>query len=153
MVGVKITKVGSSSLADVGKRLRQAGDRELRRELLRGIREGTKPLIKDAKSNALRTLPTRGGLGARVARTRIDTRTRTGSRTAGVRLTAATNAVRDPKRIDRGRIRHPVYGHRPWVFQNVQPGWFSDAMRNGAPKVRKELLNAIHRISVKIGRR
>jgi hypothetical protein len=68
-----------------------------------------------------------------------------------VLIAARSNAVKDPGRIDRGRIRHPVFGR--WVedsegfkgvLQDVNPGWFSLPMRTASPAVRHEIVTAIH---------
>lgn len=142
---------GAENLGRVAQSLRAAGRSDLKRELLKGIRAATKPLRAAVKLYAVATLSGRGGLGKRVARTRMTTQTRTG-RDPSVRIKAAANAVKDPYRIDRGRIRHPVFGRGPWVLQDVTPGWFRTPLSEGAPIVRPELVKAMDDIANKIAR-
>lgn len=143
---------GADKLARVTKALRDAGNKELAKELRAGITRATKPLKQSAKKNAAASLPTRGGLGARVARTTITTSRRGGAKNPGIRLVAKKNAVKDPARLNAGRARHPVYGRPPWVLQDVPPGWFTKPMQDGAPVVRSELITALDAVAVKIAR-
>jgi hypothetical protein len=53
-------------------------------------------------------------------------------------------------RIDRGRVRHLTYGHKPWVLQDVRKGWFTDPLEAGAPEVRKDLTAAMDTVARKI---
>lgn len=145
-----ITIRGAEQFGVLARVLRQTGAKDLRRELNAGITQATKPLRADARESARSILPSRGGLGARVARTSMPIRRRTAGATAGIRIEARPGAVADPQRIDRGRVRHPVYGHGPWVLQDVPAGWFTKPMEAGAPVVRRELVDAMNRIIARI---
>jgi hypothetical protein len=151
-VPVDLKVVGADQLARVSRALRDANAKDLKQELRRGLGQATKPLRIAAKANAAAVLPRRGGLGARVARTRMTTRIRTGGNPL-VQIKAAANAVNDPLRIDRGRIRHPVWGRGPWVLQDVPKGWFTKPMQKGAPVVRPELIHAMDDVARKVARR
>ena len=140
---------GADKLGRVSKALREAGAKGLKKELLRGINKATKPLRVAAKVSAATRLPRRGGLAKRMAKTRMSTKTRTG-RDPSVRISAAANAVRDPLRVDRGRIKHPVFGRGPWVLQDVTPGWFRTPLEKGAPIVRPEIIQAMDDVAEKI---
>lgn len=140
---------GGEKLVALAKRLKGA-PKELRGELTKAITKTVQPLKAAAKKSAVERLPRRGGLGKRVAKTTLRHKRKSTGRGAGIRIEAQTNAVKDPLRIDRGRIRHPTYGHRPWVLQNVRKGWFTEPMREGAPKVQQELLQAMDEIARKI---
>lgn len=144
--------IGAEKLAAVSRALKQHGDKELMREVTKGITASVKPLKKDVKAHARSSLPRRGGLAKRVARTSLPHRTRRGAGTAGVKIEAKANAVNDPKRIDRGRVKHPVFGGGPWVLQDVTPGWFTKPLEDGAPVVRKELLQVMDETVSKIAR-
>lgn len=142
---------GAEQLVRVSKALKGA-PKELRSELTKGITRAVKPLKQSAKAEARNSLPRRGGLGRRVAKTKLPHRRRATGNAAGVRVLAQPGAVADPKRIDRGRVRHPTFGRGPWVLQDVQPGWFSRPMQDGAPQVRKELVKAMDDVARKIAR-
>lgn len=109
----------------------------------RGIEAAVKPLTAAVKAEPAKRLPRRGGLAAQVAKTRIVTQTRTWGPNANVRLVAATNAVRDPASINRGRLLKPTFGHRPWTVQQVRPGWFTAPLHEGAPMVRRSIEAAL----------
>lgn len=145
---VDIQVNGAEQLAALAKRLRQAGNRDLRNELNRGLRRAARPLIADARAHARRTLPQRGGLNEVIARSKFRVSVRTG-RDPGVRIIAKGH---DARLDTRGRLRHPVFGHRdiPWPEQKITPGWFHVPMRAGARHVRRELLKAISEVAKKI---
>lgn len=138
---------GTEQLERVARRLKDLGDGELRKELYRAIQRATKPLKAKAKDAALRDLPQRGGLNKWVASSKFSTRTRGGGRNPGVKI-VAKKGTHDLRALDRGRLRHPVYGNRRvWVNQSVKPGWFSKSMEDGAPDVRRELLGVLEDVA------
>lgn len=143
---------GGEKLVRVSKALKDA-PKELRGELTKGITRAVRPLKQSVRAEAKSSLPRRGGLGARVARTKLPHRRRATGRGAGLRVLAQPGAVADPRRIDRGRVRHPVFGRGPWVLQDVPEGWFTRPMRDGAPTVRRELLQVMDDIARKIAAR
>jgi len=141
---------GAEQLEKLGRQLRAAGDKDLRRETLAGLRAATKPIRAAIREYDVRHLPQRGGLNRVMARSRITTQVRTSGRNPGIRLATKTH---DP-RIDQGRLRHPVYGHQDrWVTQRVEPGYFSTPASQAAPAVQAELLKAIKRVEKQLGRR
>lgn len=142
---------GANKLAAVAKALKQAGDKELQKELYAGLNRATKPLKADARAAALRELPKRGGLAQRVAKARLSTRRR-GGRDPGVRIVAT--GMRQLDQMDQGRVKHPVYGHRDrWATQRIPTGWFTDSMKAGAPQVRRELVKTLDELAGKLARK
>lgn len=142
---VQVTIEGDA-LKALQRKLKAIDRRDLRRELNKGLREGAKPLIGEARSAARSELPQRGGLAERVA-------------SRPMTISASTTGVRirvkgmDARSTERGRLRHPVYGNREvWVTQAIKPGWFTERMRREAPKVRPELVKAMDRVAAKIAR-
>lgn len=140
---------GGEKLVALAKRLKGA-PKELRGELTKAITKSLQPLKAAAKKSAVEKLPRRGGLGKRVAKTTLRHKRKATGRGAGIRIEAQPNAVKDPLRIDRGRVRHPTYGRRPWVLQDVRKSWFTEPMREGAPAVQRELIQAMDDIARKI---
>lgn len=140
---VQVTIEGDA-LKALQRKLKAIDRRDLRRELNKGLREGAKPLIGEARSAARSELPQRGGLAERVA-------------SRPMAISATTTGVRirvkgmDARSTERGRLRHPVYGNREvWVTQAIKPGWFTDRMRAKAPGVRPDLIRAMDRVAEKI---
>lgn len=154
MARTSITVTGAQSLARLGRALKEQGRADLRKDLLRGVRKASKPMVPAARAAAEEWLPHSGGLAADIAGARWGVRTRLQGRGAGVRITGAwTSGGRkhDLAAMDSGELRHPVWGHteldRKWVAQEIHAGWFSDAMNNLAPEIRQELLQVIDEIA------
>lgn len=153
---------GADKLGKVGKALRETANKELRKELTRGLRQAAKPMVLEAKRAAGQQLPQHGGLAARVARSRFSVQTRTSGRRLGVRI--AANGPKDQggrklniQTLNRGVVRHPVYARGSdrdkwaWVEQKIKPGWFDDTLTRQRPRVQGELIKVIDEVARKVG--
>lgn len=100
---------------------------------------GMAPEAREAVRGGTERLPERGGLARRVAQTRVAGQTFRRGDAIGIRLKAEANALKDPAAVNRGRVRRPTYGHRPWVIQIVKPGFFSEPLKDLQPEIRKRL--------------
>jgi hypothetical protein len=141
---------GANRLAQVSRALKAASP-HLRRELAKGIREGTEPVKQEALANILPTLPRGGGLAQDVLDdTKIVTQRRGGSANPGIRLRARSR--RNVRRFDRGSVRHPLFGDKEhWFTQKVEPGWFTVPVLRSGDRLRRVLLEHIDRVARKIG--
>lgn len=140
---------GAKRLNTVARRLKQAGDKDVQRELHRSLNRATKPMRATAKRRAEEILPHRGGLARRVASARMQTRLRTKGNETQVSVRATSQL--SLRSIDRGRLRHPVFGNRNvWVNQPVTRGWWTDSMKKHAPDVRRELVKSLDDIHRKL---
>lgn len=135
----------AAQLAALGKRLKAASRGDLRRKLLRNIREAAKPLATEAQKSALATLPHRGGLAAEVASSPVVVRTSLSSAYARVRLRDAS--PHRTARFDAGVVRHPTFGHDPYTNQQIPPGWWTRPMEAGAPHVRAAVVRAVNEVA------
>lgn len=136
---------GGEQFAAVARAFRQA-EGELPRELVKALERSAKPLRKDAKASALEHLPSSGGLNHIVAGARMTVR-----RIAnGVRIVA--KGIDQLRLTNQGKIVHPTYGHRPRKLQPIPKAkdWFTRPLRDGEPKVRKELVKALDKIARRI---
>jgi hypothetical protein len=134
--------------------LKAAGSpaRGLRLELLRAMRLAAKPMVEAAQESARANLPKAGGLntyvadGAKIAaRNRLAT-----TRGVGVRIVATEGGV-NLTRMDKGTVRHPVYGNRAaWVNQKIPDGWFTKPLNERAPMVQAEITMAMDIIGRRI---
>jgi hypothetical protein len=151
VVDLRIT--GANELGDLARDLKRAGDKELRRDLMRGIQRAGKPLKEAAQRAALTELPKAGGLNEFVASGKFSVRTRTAGRNPGVRLSGA-KAGHDIRAIDLGRLRHPVFGGGTWVSQSIKPGWWSDTLSDARvlTPVRQELLQVFDDVARRLAR-
>lgn len=139
---------GGGQFTAVAQRLRANGDAALKKEFYSGINRAAKPLIGDVRRSALSILPSRGGLNKRVADSDISTKRRMTGNAAGVRIVAKSGY--DIGSINRGRVRHLVYGKPPWVNQRVPPKFGDTPIEAGAPAVEAGLEYVIDRVSRKI---
>jgi hypothetical protein len=133
---------GADKLAVLAKRLKEAGDKDLQRQMYAGIARAMKPVRAAAETSLADVLPKRGGLSAAKRRqVKFRTSRRAGVRQAGVRLVAKGGQL---GRMDRqGQFRHPVFGHEPWVPQKIEAGWFTRPAEAAAPVARREILRAL----------
>ena len=146
-----ITIEGADQLARLAKQLREAGAKDLQAELGKAINRALKPVKADIKRSAAETLPKRGGLAAKVARSKITTRRRTSQKAAGVRV-VATNTI-SLYHLDKGQIRHRKGGDiNAGKVQPTTPGWMTKPAEAAAPKVQRELVQAMDDIAKKIVR-
>lgn len=138
---------GAAQLADLAADLKRMDNRELRKEMLAGIRKVTKPAVAAVRVSAELRLPRRGGLAHAVASGKVAARTSTSPRSAGVRISRPIGAGLDRS----GRFRHPVFGNRDvWVAQEVDPGWFTDPLEALEPTVQAAMKRVLNDIARKI---
>lgn len=145
--GVQSMK-GANDFLALSKRLKAAGEKGLRNELNKAMRDAAKPLIPKVRAAAAAQLPQSGGLAQRIAKKPFRAQTRTGAKTAGVRIVGTKV---DP-RIDEGRVFHPVFGHKPGVVQSVRGGYFSDTLQRENAAIRAEVLRALSDFTERVTR-
>lgn len=142
---------GADQLVHLSKALKTAGRQDLEKELSRGISQALRPVIVAARRSAIQKLPRRGGLAAKVAKSRMRIVRETSQRGSGSRL-QAENAY-GLAQLDKGDAWHPVFGNRNlWVKQSITSGWWTEPTEAAAPSVRRELQQAMNRVAAKIER-
>lgn len=135
----------------VARTLRDIGDKDLSRELFKGLNRATTKMKAEAKAEAGKRLPQRGGLARRVAGAKLSTRRR-GGRNPGVRIQAA--GMPQLAGMDAGRVLHPVYGNRDvWVPQEITGGWFSEPMEAGKDEAAAAIEDTLEEIAIEAARR
>lgn len=139
---------GVDQFTQLARRLKAQDSKALRTEFYRGINRATKPVIADIRQTAKTELPRRGGLGKRVARSKITTKRRMSGKSAGVRVVGTSGY--DIRSIDRGRVRHLTWGRKPWVNQKVRPGFWTTPVREGEPVARASIVRVMDDIARKI---
>lgn len=148
---------GAEKFEKVAKALKQAGDKELRKELYAGINRAAKPMTKNVKDSTPKYLPRRYAL--ELSKTvKISVRRRGAGRNPAVYLVAkaktSTGKDRDLASLNRGRLRHPLFGNRKhWYDQRVRPDWWTDPLLESAPQARKEIVKAIDGVARKLARK
>lgn len=151
--GVSVSVQGADKFLKVSKALKAAGENGLRKELNKAMQSAAKPLIPKVRDAARAKLPTTGGLNERMARKPYRAQTRTGAKTAGVRI---VGTKLDPRVDKQGRVAHPVFG-RPnsTVVQQVPEakGYFSETLAREGSAVRDELVRTLDDFVDRIVRR
>lgn len=149
---------GAERLERLGQELKTLGDKQFRSEIYRGLSRAVKPLREIAKRtpHLIPGLPKRGGLADTVAkglrgRGGIKTRRALTGRNVGITI-SATSSGHEIRAMERGRLRHPVFGRQRraggkvrgiWVNQQVTPGFWSKPMTEKAPQAREEITREI----------
>jgi len=150
--GLELVVTGGERVAEVAARLKAAGNGGLRRQLAREMRVGARPLVAVARAEARDSLPRRGGLAETVAGGRFAISVRTTAAAAAVSVVGKSRF--DLRAMNRGRLRHPVYGDRSrWVSQSITPHWFDGPpMQEAAQRLRPVLLKAIDDVAREVER-
>lgn len=147
---------GIDDLARLARDLKAAGNKDLTKELRRGLQRSVKPLKEAGRQGALDELPTEGGLAAEIAASRFTGRVSLLGRNPRVTLEAKgrnneQGKVHDLDAMDRGRLRHPTYG-RKWVTQTITPGWWTSTMTAKSEGVQARMFEAADAVLKKLGR-
>jgi hypothetical protein len=152
-VAAELRIEGAAKFGTLAKALKQAGDKELRKELYAGINRAVKPLSESVKVETKNYLPRRYAF--ELAKSlKVKARRRAG-RDPSVRLVGQAKTPRGKERdlrsLNRGRLRHPLYGNRGyWYNQEVPPNWWDDPLLEGVEPVREELVNVLEDIAHKL---
>lgn len=148
-----VTLRGSDDVDALVRRIRTHADaKAIRKELYAGLNRVTKPVREDMKASIGPSLPSRGGLAALVMARASLTTSATSGRNAGVRIRARHKDY-DLKRLNQGRLRHPVFGNRRvWVQQTagINPGFLDDSFEKQKPEIARGVLRVLDEIARKV---
>lgn len=144
---------GADDVDALVRRIRTHADaKALRKELYAGLNRVTKPVREDMKASIGPSLPSRGGLAALVMAKASLTTSAVAGRNAGVRIKARHRSY-DLKRLNEGRLRHPVFGNRGvWVEQTegVNPGFLDEAFEKSKPEIARGVQRVLDDIARKV---
>jgi hypothetical protein len=153
-VTVRIRVTGAEELRRAAAAIRRAGRVDLRKELLTAVRESTKPIGEAVRKGLPTYLP--DNYAAVLGRA---LRFTTKSKTSGwpeVTVTARAKGKARPREItaiNRGVLRHPLFGRRKyWYAQKVRPGFFDEPAREVLDDVRHAAAAAVDRVRDKLER-
>lgn len=147
--------VGADKLSALGADLKASGDKDLRRELMQACGRLGKAIAPEIPKAFEDDLPHSGGFGRwAAAGMKVKRRVRTIGKGAGVRFIATrpkADGEADVRALDRGRYKHPTWGHKPWVVQ-IGRGGVLDRLSNGfvARRAREEFIKAVDAIAAKL---
>lgn len=115
------------------------------------IRAATLPARQAVQAEERSVLPRRGGFNEWIASARPSHSTLIGPRSAGVVIRQRRKG-HDFYSLNRGRLRHPLYGNREhWYDQTIPAGWFERPLTAMAPEVRAACQIAMHDTAIAAG--
>lgn len=141
---------GADKLGALSEALRRYGTVELERELGDGITRAVVPLVAAVKQSLKVYLPDR--YAEALAASLVENAVRLAGSTPGVRLAASAKTPRGKQRdlmaLNRGRLRHPLYGNRKhWYDQDVKKGFWNEPLTDESDAVRKEVVKVLDNIA------
>lgn len=136
---------GTEKLHTVYRDLKRVGDVDLKKALTKAIRESTKPLKGAVKQSFATGLPKRNGLAKLIADSRLTNVVKTGSQSAGVTIKATS--LHHIASINKGKLRHRVFGKGPWVSQAVRPNLFTAPIEQHKADIQKAVVKACEDIA------
>jgi hypothetical protein len=147
----------ADELARLSAALREAGEREWRKQVTQGIKRSAEATLPDIPKALKPHLPDRY---AKVLEDdlRLTVSVKTGATDPGVWIVGRpVSKQRKLRIINAGNLRHPVFGQhgvprRQWRWRDqeepsVHPGWFSGPCENSRPEVRKEIEAALDSVN------
>jgi len=84
-------------------------------------------------------MPVRGGLADRVSAAKIGLAV---NLKLGVGINLRTPGMKTSQ-FESGEVRHPTFGHKPWVAQSVPAGKGAEELVNHADDLRERIINII----------
>lgn len=141
---------GADDFHKLAEKMRRAEKRRLRQALIKGLRDIARPVGEAGVRGGAEAMPQAGGLSDRVARTSVRQDNNLGSKPK-ITITLRSRDGYDLSAMERGQIRHPTFGHSPWVRQGVPSGAFSEAIEREADQVRDRLREELERVIEEIG--
>lgn len=119
-----------------------------------GLSRAAKPVKPEVQASAVRLLPSGyGPLMSKSVRVRTQARERRGAASVTITVSAAGKREnRDVSRINKGVLRHPVYGRRrkPWIAQPVRRGFVDRPVDRLVPQVAREMQAVVDWVAAQI---
>lgn len=146
MADLEIT--GTEQFVHLAKALNAQGSagRGLKRELMGAIKTAAKPMEQAVRDHVAQYLPS-GYAPVMAAGLVVRPSQSTRGNAVGLKLTGYAKGVKKRRHIrviDRGTLRHPVYGNSgAWVDQKVKPGFWSTELEQSREKPATEIRRAI----------
>lgn len=144
---------GAAELRRVAAGIRATGDKGLGRQMARALAGTSKPIGAAITAEAMRVMPESGGYREVLTRSlRHKAAQRTAGRSAQLKLITfadGTGERRDVEALEKGVLRHPVYGRsrtvrgrrapNPWAVTRIRPGFHERGVENAGPEAEKAL--------------
>lgn len=144
---------GGADLDKVVQGLRRVGDQGLGKQMAKQLRAATEPLRKDIRAEVPKAMPS--GYAPILSKSlRFRQSVQPGRTTARVLLRVHADGQRERRdlpALNRGVLRHPVYGDRNrWVAQRVRRGVVDRPVDRLGPEVRRQMAAVVQYVADEI---
>ena len=145
MAGDEFTiKAVRGDWAKMAKELEKQGRRDLRKTLRKVLTDATKPARREMRDATRAALPKKGGLSKWAGKMPALTIHESGP-SVGATIKLGRKG-HDFKALNRGRVRHPLFGNRDhWYMEGIESGWWDEARKRIEPQVRQSVDEAMHK--------
>jgi hypothetical protein len=150
-MGLDIRIGGVAEILKLSAHIKATGDKGLGRQMAKAVNEAIEPVKKAIAASAEETMPS-GYKETLTASLRHRKSQRTAARQASLRLTTygdGTKERRDLPRLNKGELRHPVFGRsrttrrgrrpNPWSVTSIKAGFHDRGVENAADEAEKRL--------------
>lgn len=148
---------GANQLDALAKRLKDAGRKDLSRQLDKAVRKAPRHVEEAVRNDVPIYMPKGYEAVFRASLTFTTAVSKSGGHRVTIRVRAlgAKGHDRQVQALERGSLRHPVYarGRRStwtWVAQRVKPRFFTEPALSARHAVRSDIEQAMHDVAVKI---
>lgn len=155
-MGVDVRITGGDQIRQVAAQIRATGNKGLGREMGRALDKAIEPVKVAIDKSAGETMPS-GYKAALTASLKHRRSLRSATRTASVRLTTTAKGEkenRDLTALERGQLRHPVYGRfrrlkggrfrkNPWAVTRIRAGFHERGIQDAADEAEKKLIEVL----------
>jgi hypothetical protein len=155
---------GQKDLYRLAHNLHEAGQKNLKRQLDKASRQAGNEIAREVQQHTKDYIPANFEHRFDTAFVaEVEVRLVASRRITVVFYARGKTVRRDIRAINAGRLRHPVFGRNrrlkngtlqanPWVMQTIRPGLVDEPARRAMPKARKQIEDAIDRVSQQIGK-
>lgn len=146
---VKFTVAGGNRAHALGKKLKALGNKELEKELRKGVARAMKPATKAVRDQIPQHMPS-GYAPVLSSALKL----RTSNLASGLRITGEAKGNPRPRKVtdlNAGRLRHPLFGNRDkWYVQAVLPEFFDGPLRGQRDNIQRELEKTLAEVAAKL---
>jgi hypothetical protein len=139
-----VIKADASDFGHLAAAARGA-EKDVQKAVRKALRETAKPLGASVVRAGSAVMPARGGLRAKLSGGKVGFAASFGKNPSVMLKLGAKPGV-GLATLNRGTLRHPVYGRSKWVSQRVPVGTYSAAFEKGAPLVRLHVAKAMDEV-------
>jgi hypothetical protein len=147
--------IGSGDLKSLARQIIAASDEGLGRQMGAALKRASAPVQRSIREE-YGELPSRGGYSALFGKSlRFRTGLRAGGRTASFRLTTfadGTRERRDIRTLERGELRHPIYGRRRarWGVTRVRGNFHQRGTDKAVDEGQREIIKVLDEFAAKL---